>query len=70
MLLKGMGATTLVIDSIVDVPRTTHSGQATTGTNVIINMYYPQVSDKQSIKTTSRQLRQQINQGDRALGLA
>lgn len=37
---------------------------------IIINMYYPQVADKQSIKTTSRQLRQQITQGDRALGLA
>ena len=37
---------------------------------VVINMYYPQVADRQSIKTTSRQLKQQITQGDRALGLA
>lgn len=34
-----------------------------------INMYYPQVSNKQDIKTISRQLKQQISSGDRALGL-
>jgi len=36
---------------------------------ITINMYYPQVTDKQSIKTISRQLKEQITQGDRALGL-
>ena len=34
-----------------------------------INMYYPQVSNKNEIKTVSRQLKQQISSGDRALGL-
>lgn len=36
---------------------------------IIINMYYPQVNSKDSIRTTSRQLREQIVGGDRALGL-
>ena len=45
------------------------TSNSSNGRNVIINMYYPQVADKQSIKTTSRQLRTQIAQGDRALGL-
>ncbi|PHV71914.1 hypothetical protein CS063_00080 [Sporanaerobium hydrogeniformans] len=36
---------------------------------IIINMYYPQVNSKDNIKTTSRQLREQILSGDRALGL-
>lgn len=36
---------------------------------IVINMYYPQVSSKQEIKTISRQLKEQITGGDRALGL-
>lgn len=36
---------------------------------IVINMYYPQVSSKQEIKTISRQLKDQITGGDRALGL-
>ncbi len=48
-----------------------NSGE-TTESNVqpiVINMYYPQVNSKDSIRTTSRQLREQIVGGDRALGL-
>ncbi len=36
---------------------------------VVVNMYYPQVAHKNDIKTVSRQLKQQITGGDRALGL-
>ena len=36
---------------------------------VIVNMYYPQVANKNDIKTVSRQLKQQITGGDRALGI-
>lgn len=36
---------------------------------IVINMYYPQVKDKTSIKETSRQLREEIFKGDRAVGL-
>lgn len=39
------------------------------GTQINIVMNYPQVSSMKDIKTISRQLKEQISQGDRALGL-
>lgn len=46
-----------------------NSRGATKGGGVVINMYYPQLSRKDDIKQTSRQLREQLIRGNRALGL-
>ena len=43
---------------------------SSSGTQINIVMNYPQVNSTKDIKTISRQLKEQISQGDRALGLA
>lgn len=63
--INGNAVTSGTNNSIED----TNSNQVNTKQGITINMYYPQVTDKQSIKTISRQLKEQISQGDRALGL-
>lgn len=37
--------------------------------SVVVNMYYPQVANQNDIKNISRQLKQQLSQNDRALGM-